>query len=391
MANVAGKPPGVLIEEITPAGPIAGTGTSTVALLGVPEKRPASPAPVFITNLTEYANTFGAYIRKEPGAQGQPDTIVASALAFAARGFFENGGTTAYVVPLADTSEASVKAGLELLDPLGEVSLVCAPGVTAPAVQQLIIGHCERRGDRFAILDGAPDPKPADAAGALQKQRGGLDSPSGFGALYWPWIVCSSPVAGEPATFTVAPSGHIAGVFARSDEARGVHKAPANETIRGAVDLDTVVDAAKHGLLNDLNINVLRLFPGRPPLVFGARTLTKNSSWRYVNVRRLVSFVEDSLIEGTRWAVFEPNNTQLWKALARTITEFLTRVWESGALFGSTADKAFYVRVDDELNPPDVRNQGQVIVEIGLAVVRPAEYVVFRIGLWDGGSQALES
>jgi hypothetical protein len=247
-------------------------------------------------------------------------------------------------------------------------------------------------GDRFAVLDGAQDKTPLKADGALQKQRTALGSANGFGGLYWPWIVIADPNAapGTAATVTVPPSGHVAGVMARCDDTVGVHKAPANETVRGAVDLDYALNDAEQGALNHGNINAIRKFPGRPPLVWGARTLTTGTQWRYVNVRRLVSYIEDSIVQGVRWAVFAPNNTALWKGLERSITEFLTRVWEAGALFGATAKEAFYVRINEELNPPAVRDLGQVIVEIGLAPTRPAEYVVLRIGLWDGGARISE-
>jgi hypothetical protein len=178
--------------------------------------------------------------------------------------------------------------------------------------------------------------------------------------------------------------------MARVDGTVGVHKAPANEVVRGARDVAYALNDTEQGALNHANINAIRVFPGRPPLLWGARTLTDGTVWRYVNVRRLVAFLEASLLQGLRWAVFEPNTTGLWKSLDRTISEFLTRVWQSGALFGRTAKEAFYVRIDEELNPPAVRDAGQVIIEIGVAPVRPAEFVVIRIGLWDGGSQTDE-
>jgi phage tail sheath protein FI len=247
-------------------------------------------------------------------------------------------------------------------------------------------------GNRFAILDGAQDADPLKNDGALQTQRGGLSSDSGYGALYWPWIVVDDPAATGtgPPLVTVPPSGHIAGIMARTDGQVGVHKAPANETVRGARDLGYSLNDTEQGVLNELSINGIRRFPGGPALVWGARTLTKNTAWRYVNVRRLVSYVEASILDGVRWAVFQPNTPALWKALGRSITEFLTRVWQVGALFGQTAAQAFYVKIDEELNPEPVRDLGQVVIEIGLAPVRPAEFVVVRIGLWDGGSQVSE-
>ncbi len=379
MVDYETKAPGVYIEEITPAGPIAGAGTSVPALIGVVATPPANAAlgvPVAITSWTAYADAFGGY-------KAQLN------LPFAVRGFFENGGTFGYAVPIKDTT--GVDAALDALTRLPDVSLVCLPGVVDPAAQAKIITHCETMGDRFAILDGAQDPTPLKADGALQKQRAALLSTNGFAALYWPWIVIADPTAaGTPARVTVPPSGHIAGVMSRCDNTVGVHKAPANEPVRGAIDLDYALNDAEQGALNHGNINAIRSFPGRPPLVWGARTLTNGTPWRYVNVRRLVSYIEDSIIQGVRWAVFAPNNTALWKGLERSITEFLTRVWEAGALFGATAKEAFYVQINDELNPPAVRDLGQVIVEIGLAPTRPAEYIVLRIGLWDGGAQVSE-
>lgn len=380
MVDYETKAPGVYIEEITPAGPIAGAGTSTAALIGTVAGTVANDAlnvPVAVTSWSAYTAVFGGF-----------DTSLT--LPFAVRGFFENGGTQAYVVPVKDPT--GLPQALDALTRLGDVSLVAAPGLVDAGRQATLIAHCESMGDRFAILDGAQDTAPLKSDGPLQKQRGGLSSANGFAALYWPWIVAVDPTApaGSPATLTLPPSGHVAGVMARSDNQRGVHKAPANELVRGAVDLAYHLNDTEQGALNYANINALRLFPGRPPTVWGARTLTDQAPWRYVNVRRLFSYVEDSILAGVRWAVFEPNNTALWKGLDRSITEFLTRIWQSGALFGRTAKEAFYVKIDEELNPPAVRALGQVIVEIGMAPVRPAEFVVVRIGIWDGGAQVSE-
>ncbi|SNS15356.1 hypothetical protein SAMN04488107_1632 [Geodermatophilus saharensis] len=380
MASFEDKAPGVYVEEITPAGPIAGVGTSTAAFIGQVTRPPADAdlaKPVPITNWTEFTDEFDAY---KAGLN----------LPFAVRGWFENGGAFAYVLPVKDN--AGIADAVKQLTRLADVSLVCLPGVVDPVQQSLVLAHCEAMGDRFAVLDGARDTDPLKSDGPLQKQRGGLLSKSGFGALYWPWIRIDDPLAplDKPAQIPVPPSGHVAGIMARSDAQVGVHKAPANEVVRGARDLDYLLNDEEHGKLNQANINAIRRFPGRQPLVWGARTLTDGTPWRYVNVRRLVSFVEDSIREGVRWAVFAPNNTTLWKGLERSITEFLTRVWQSGALFGRTAKEAFYVKIDEELNPSAVRNLGQVVVEIGLAAVRPAEFVVVRLGLWDGGSRINE-
>jgi uncharacterized protein len=380
MVDYTTKAPGVYIEEITPAGPIAGAGTSVTALIGTVASAPAASAlgtPVAITNWTGYTDAFGGY-------------KASLNLPYAVRGYFENGGTFGYVVPVKDST--GVDAALDALTRLPDVSIICLPGVVDPAVQAKVITHCETMGDRFAVLDGAQDPTPLKADGALQTQRAGLLSVNGFAALYWPWIVIADPTAaaGTPATVTIPPSGHVAGVMSRCDATVGVHRAPANELVRGAVSLDYTLNDAEQGALNHSNINAIRTFPGSPPLIWGARTLTADTPWQYVNVRRLVSYIEDSIVQGVRWAVFAPNNTALWKGLERSITEFLTRIWESGALFGATAKEAFYVQINDELNPPATVELGEVVVEIGLAPTRPAEYIVLRIGLWDGGAQISE-
>jgi phage tail sheath protein FI len=380
MVDYTTQAPGVYIEEITPAGPIAGAGTSVAALIGTVVSPPADSAlgiPVAITNWTGYTTAFGQY-------------KASLNLPYAVRGFFENGGTFCYVVPVKDST--GVDAALDALTRLPDVSIVCLPGVVDPAVQAKVITHCETMGDRFAVLDGAQDQTPLKAGGTLQTQRAGLLSANGFAGLYWPWIVIADPTAaaGTSATVTIPPSGHVAGVMSRCDATVGVHRAPANELVRGAVSLDYTLNDAEQGALNHSNINAIRTFPGSPPLIWGARTLTAGTQWQYVNVRRLVSYIEDSIVQGVRWAVFAPNNTALWKGLERSITEFLTRIWESGALFGATAKEAFYVQINDELNPPATVDLGEVVVEIGLAPTRPAEYIVLRIGLWDGGAQISE-
>jgi uncharacterized protein len=376
------RAPGVYVEEVTPAGPIAGAGTSVAAFIGevavLNEGDAGRASPV--TNWTAYTTQFGTKL--DPAETMLP---------FAVRGFFENGGTFAYVVPVNDVTTAEdVDGALQALTRRPDVSIVCIPGVVDTVSQGKVLAHCEELRDRFAVLDGVQDDEPLVAEGALQQQRGNLTSKNGFGALYWPWIMVPNPDPEATAPVPVPPSGHVAGVMARSDNTVGVHKAPANEVVRGAVDVGWSLNDAEQGKLNALNINVIRQFPGGPPLVWGARTLTDGTQWRHVNVRRLVSFIEDSLVQGLRWAVFAPNNTALWKGLERTITEFLTRVWEAGALFGATANEAFYVLINKELNPPAVQNLGQVVVEIGLAPTRPAEWVVLRIGLWDGGARITE-
>jgi Bacteriophage tail sheath protein len=295
----------------------------------------------------------------------------------------------------AAVGPAHYNAGLASLEKMDDVSIICAPGRVDAAVLAPLVGHCERMGDRFAILDGDTTSKPPIMAiSGLLMERAAVLSARGYAALYYPWIWITDPLSATGNDLLlVPPSGHLAGIYARSDNQRGVHKTPANEYIMGALDLDTLLSDTEQGELNVEGVDVLRVFPGQRPIVWGGRTTCPKDEvpWRYINVRRLFLFVEKSIQQGLRWAVFEPNDQALWKKVDRTITEFLTRVWRSGALFGKTAAEAFYVKVDEELNPDPVRALGQLIIEIGIAPVRPAEFVVVRISMWDGGSQSNET
>jgi phage tail sheath protein FI len=284
------------------------------------------------------------------------------------------------------------QAGLTALETISDVNIVCAPGRTDVGVQQALVAHCENLKDRFAILDSVPGTPPYGNPSSLT-QIANVTSARGYAALYYPWIVINDPTSltGND-TVLVPPSGAIGGIYARVDTQRGVHKAPANEYITGAVDLERNLSDGDQGQINIEGVDALRVFPGQRPIVWGARTTAPPDQipWRYVNVRRLFIFVEQSIKQGILWAVFEPNDQTLWKKLNRTISEFLTRVWRSGALFGSTAAQAFYVKIDDENNPPSLQELGQLVLEIGMAPVRPAEFVIVRIAMWDGGSQTTE-
>lgn len=286
-------------------------------------------------------------------------------------------------------------AALATLETLSDVNMVCVPGRTDALVQAAVVAHCERMADRIAILDADNSARPPFVPGnALLSQRAAVLSQRGYAALYYPWLLVSDPQSRNGDDLVpVPPSGHLAGIFARSDGQRGVHKVPANEYIAGAADLGVLLSNADQGELNIEGINVLRVFPGQRPVVWGGRTTAPkdDTAWRYLNVRRLFLFVEQSIQRGIRWALFEPNDQALWKKLDRTITEFLTRVWRAGALSGKTAAEAFYVKVDEELNPASVRALGQVIIEVGIAPVQPAEFVVVRIAMWDGGAQSTEN
>jgi uncharacterized protein len=245
------------------------------------------------------------------------------------------------------------------------------------AVQTALIGHCELQGNRMAILD-AP---PGMTVQQIKEWRTDVAMyDSQFAAFYYPWIKVENPAGtnGDREVF-IPPSGHIAGVWARTDESRGVWKAPANDTIRGCLDIERPITKNEQSLLNPIGINCIRPFGTRGIRIWGARTLSSDSDWRYINVRRLFNMVETTILDGTQWAVFEPNDVKLWEGVSRTLTGFLTGLWRSGALFGSSPDQAFYVKCDAETNPPDSIDEGRLIVEVGLSPVKPAEFVIFRI------------
>ena len=247
-------------------------------------------------------------------------------------------------------------------------------------VQLGLINHCEGQKNRMAILD-AP---PGKNAQQIKEWRKDSMYDSQFAALYYPWISVNNPAAPPEATngdktIMIPPSGHIAGIWARNDNTRGVWKAPANEVVRGALSLELDITHAEQGTVNMDGVNCIRAFGTRGIRVWGARTLSSNTDWQYINVRRLFNMVETAIMDGTQFAVFEPNDQKLWEGLKRTVSAFLRGLWRDGALFGATAEQAFYVKCDNETNPPESIDQGRVVVEVGIAPVKPAEFVIFRI------------
>jgi phage tail sheath protein FI len=235
----------------------------------------------------------------------------------------------------------------------------------------------------MAILDCPPDMLPQDIL-EWRMNTAGYDSK--FAALYYPWIEVMNPLTNQP--MLIPPSGHVAGVWCRTDSTRGVHKAPANEVTLGVNGLGFQITQAEQGGLNKVGINCIRSFPGRGIRIWGARTLSSDPEWRYINVRRLFNYVAESIMEGTQWSVFEPNDEKLWIQLRIAVSNFLTRTWNEGALFGATPAEAFFVKCDAETNPPEVIEAGQVICEIGIAPVKPAEFVIFRLSQFTGGDGA---
>jgi phage tail sheath protein FI len=288
--------------------------------------------------------------------------------------------------------DAADRTGLGGLEPLDEVRLVVCPDVMAgydgskdaqervKMVQEAMIAHCERMKYRFAVLDAPPG---LNAQQAIE-WREYVNFDSSFAAMYYPWIRIPDLSGANGNSKLVPPSGHVVGICNRSDAERGVHKAPANEVVMGAIDLELKLSKGEQDMLNPIGVNCIRAFPGRGIRVWGGRTLSSDGSWRYINVRRLFIMVEASMDAGLQWVVFEPNDTTLWAKVRRDVTSFLRVVWRSGALFGDTPEQAFYVKCDEELNPSEIRDLGQLIIEVGLAPVKPAEFVIFRITQWAG-------
>ncbi|HZR46326.1 MAG TPA: phage tail sheath C-terminal domain-containing protein, partial [Candidatus Manganitrophaceae bacterium] len=397
--------PGIYVEEVqTGTRPIGAVGTSTAAFLGV--------APVADAHLNEaFACNNWSQFAKEFIGEGSPSTHLARAV----YGFFGNGGGRCYVVNVGKdktgrdnpiTSDARQRTGIRCLEPIDEIAIVAAPGYTDPISYETLLSYCEKWGC-FAILDAPPDAvKNIDllkkvatvdsgdtaAADTGKSTKGATPATTGmrprnsdYAAFNFPWIIINDPV-GSGGPVSSPPSGHIAGVYARTDATRGVHKAPANERIAGAVGLNYLVTHEEQGELNRMGVNCIRSFSDAGLLLWGGRTLAEESSqWRYINVRRLFNMIEKSIAAGTRWVVFEPNDVRTWKNIERNIRHFLLPLYRDGALKGNTPEEAFFVKCDAETNPPEVIDAGRLVTEIGIAPVKPAEFIIFRIGQWEGG------
>jgi hypothetical protein len=285
--------------------------------------------------------------------------------------------------------EPDKRTGLYKFQNIDDINIVAIPGITSSVLQQKLITHCEvEMNDRFAVLD------PIETADLdqIKAQRNLFDT--SYAALYYPWVYAYDPLSKE--YINVPPSGYVCGIYARTDVERGVHKAPANEKINGVVNLEKLngsfrmITQGSQEILSPLGINCIRIFPGRGIRVWGARTVSSNTLWKYINVRRLFLYVEESIEKGTQWVVFEPNNEKLWARVRATITQFLTQVWRGGALMGTKVEEAFFVKCDrTTMTQSDIDN-GRLICVIGIALVKPAEFVIFRIAQWQGGSAATE-
>ena len=343
--------PGVYIEEVTfRAHPIEGVSTSTAGFIG------AADAPRLLSGITSFADF-----------ERQAVSGSSAYLSSAVRGFFDNGGQRCSVALIAATDP--VETGLETLasEP---VSVLCCPDENVFSnAASLMTEHCERRKDRFCILQ---SPQPAVPVATHEPPVH-----SCYAAYYHPWLVVPAP--DRVTTLAVPPGGHVAGVYARTDLQSGVWKAPAGAGVVGAMALSENVNGADADMLVERGIDVLRNEPDRGIVVWAGRTTSSDPDWKYVNMRRFVIFVEQSLDRGLQWAVFEPNGVALWEVVRRAIDAFLLGLWKSGALLGQTADDAYFVRCDRTTMTLDDIDNGRLIALVGMAPVRPAEFVILRI------------
>jgi uncharacterized protein len=371
------------------------------------------------TNFTEYTDRFGSYSAFKDTPENPDDDSSKwrfnslyeghHLLTHAVDGFFRNGGTRCFVARVPNANKDTLDRVLREFESIEELAIIAAPGLPKNEdVWGQLEDYCEDDAHQnvFAILDSTllvDDNNQELDIEALNPDHPDRKMPrrSAHAAFYFPHIEVVDPAKQlqdlDPARQVppryrgrtyVAPSGHVAGIYARTDEERGVHKAPANATVRGAMEVKYYISRPKQELLNPQGVNCIRLMNGDVTL-WGARTVggDRNGEWKYVSVRRFAGFLEESIKHGTQWVVFEPNDPSLWSRIILNVTAFLTILWHNGALFGLTPQEAFYVKCDEELNPPEIRDLGQVITEIGVAIVRPAEFVIFRITQSTGGPQ----
>jgi uncharacterized protein len=393
--------PDIYVEEVSGgARPIEAVGTSTPGFVGVaPDPNKRLNEPVAINNWAQFTREF------------VPEGSESTPLSHAVYGFFQNGGSRCYVVNVGEGNPIAgggrERTGLAVLEQVDEIAIVAAPGYTDAASYDALLTHCETLQDRVAILEAPRDARSINqltqvAAVDVPEDEGeggdggsegsddeeGLrarDSEGGYGAYYFPWITVRDPLSPGDMV-NVSPAGHIAGIWARSDAERGVHKAPANEIVRGALNLTYRLTRAEQGTLNQAGVNCIRFFATEGIRVWGARTLAGDPEWRYLNVRRLFNMIKESIAQSTRWIVFEPNDSTLWKSIRRDISAFLTVLWRDGALMGQTPQEAFFVKCDEETNPPEIIDQGKVVTLIGIAPVKPAEFIIFRISQQQSGT-----
>lgn len=304
-----------------------------------------------------------------------------------------NDGSRPGVSAYEGSDEDISKTGLKLLEDVEDISIVAAPGVTynmespswrpsAQAINGKLLAHCEKLRYRVAVLDSGN----GQTVSEVRSMRAKIDSAHGHAALYYPWVHVLDPITRQE--IDLPPSGFVAGIYARNDIDRAVYKAPANEVVRGAIGFEVLLNKAQQEVLNPEGINCFRYFEGRGFRLWGARTVSSDPEWKYVNVRRYFGYLERSIDKGTQWAVFEPNGEALWANVRRTIEDFLLNEWQTGALLGDKPEKAYFVRCDRSTMTQNDLDNGRLICLIGVAALKPAEFVIFRIGQWTADRKA---
>jgi len=378
--------PGVYVEETSfRSKSIEGVSTSTTGFVGPTCKGPTTGTPELLTSFGDFERIYGGYENLQFSG-GEAINYIATAV----KNYFDNGGSRLYVARVttdrAEPGAAAYKAPLAALGAIEDISIIAAPGYSSFAannrqgIQNALIAHAERSGAyRIAVLD---TPRAQTPTAALSvKSR--VDS--SYAALYYPWVFVSNPLA-QPGNKNIAqeillpPSGFVCGIYARTDKTRGVNKSPANETVRGALRLEIDIGLADQERLNRNGVNCLRFFPGHGNLLWGARTTSSDPEWEYVNTRRYLIYLEHTIDRSTQWAVFENNGPQLWAKMRESVSSFLYNEWVSGALLGVSADEAFFVRCDRTTMTQDDLDNGRLICLIGVSALKPAEFIVFRIG-----------
>jgi uncharacterized protein len=394
--------PGVFVEDLgTSPTPIEGVPTGTCAFVGATRKGRAGAAPRLLTSFSDFKYWFGGLddLKFAGDAAGVRRR---NYLAHAVQVFFNNGGGRLYVVRVTcgmRTNGAGLVAGapdyaseytaaFARLEGIAEVSVVAAPGYSAwapmgdgavyRAIQAALLKHVEDPlRYRMAVLDAPPAASPQqmqDLAGLMDSSRA---------AVYYPWVVVANPFAtAQPAEIALPPSGFICGIYARNDTEHGVHHAPANMEVLGAVRFERNVSEQEQAMLNPVGVNCLRAFTGRGLRVWGARTISKDREWIYVNHRRYFNYLGASIERGIQWTVFEPNGEGLWARVRATVANFLHNQWATGALPGNKPDLAFFVRCDRTTMTQVDIDSDRLICLIGVAPLKPAEFVMQRIGVW---------
>lgn len=353
MSRFTYKTPGIYLEAI-PASPkpIQGVSTSVAAFIGETQKGPVTPTAV--TSWGQFLSVFGGFFADN------------KYLPHAVWGYFCNGGSKCYVCRVTD---GDFSGAIPKLDPISDISILYSPNAQAvPGLADAMISHCERTRHQFVIFDSLKSQTPTN----ITKPR-----ESAYAAMYYPWIYIHPD--GSKTPVLIPPGGHIAGIYARNDTQRGVHKAPANQVVVGATDLELKISDSQQDRLNAQGISSIRYFAGRGILLWGARTLSADPEYRYVNVRRLLIYLEQSIKAGTAWAAFEPNNEATWNKVRGQVENFLMQSWQAGMLMGAKQQEAYFVKCDrTTMTQTDIDNN-RLVTMIGIAVLKPAEFHIFRV------------